>query len=265
MNIKPLNSETTENEINAPEIKKEENLDLKTDEALKVFHNEKGFLLFRIIIYLFLFIIISILVVLISTNQFKAMKITKLDFHWSWLILPIIGLTFLFIKLISCFFTLFELNRGIKKFKATANQDAALVMIKIYKKLIFSQVHHNWWAFIVSFYTTIITLIIYGLSKWKLTQEIINNSIPSWVYFYTIIGCILGSIFIIWLIFTIIRKKRIIDISHYFGLKISQFDSFDKQKNQLNRLYLKWFILTFLFLLFLPFLILLIIKKVRKK
>ncbi|WP_033161464.1 MSC_0882 family membrane protein [[Mycoplasma] collis] len=219
---------------------------VKPEQALKVFRNETIFLILNLIVYFILVFSVGIYTILLATNQFKtAFKITTKDVNWSWLIIPILILLFTSYKLIKTSLLLWEIKKSTKKFQSESEYDkknASFIMIKIYRRLVLSQTHHNWLSFIAIFYTTVIASIFYGFLKWKFARERFVDFIPSENYLFTVVGIILGTIILIWAIFSIIRFKRKSEINHHFGIEITHFDGIENSKRFLNRIYLKGFI-----------------------
>ncbi|MGZ9413499.1 MSC_0882 family membrane protein [Mycoplasma sp. 480] len=245
--------------------------------AYKIFALENKIILSMLLFYSIMILIISILITLIATNSFKAMKIVDRDYSWSWFIIPVGLLSYSFFKFIMKLIEFSSIKKALKFYRIELEKNTQAIptfIAQLYKKLIKQQIHHNWFLVFSIFYMGIFTLFIWYF-KDKNYHDIFLN-FKAWISALSpnpqllsiILSLIILGNIVIWAILTIARKKRTNDIQDYFGYQIVKDTEIDQMKIKMNKGYLKLFFLSIAIILILPIITLLIVKRIilkRKK
>ncbi|TPR53903.1 MSC_0882 family membrane protein [Metamycoplasma neophronis] len=187
---------------------------------------------------------------------------------WGWYIVPV----FLMVLTLSNFiFESIELT-GIKRniavyresIKAGSSSTPPFISL-LYRKLMLKQVYRTWIVVAIIFYVGLFTLAFWGLQdkKWgKLDfNKWIHNSFPNPnIVVYVLCG-IMGLVLILFIINTIFRKKRMVDIQSFFGNEVMNYSELAEKRSKAHHKCAKIFFLSILVILVLPFILYIILKK----
>ncbi|RMA79101.1 hypothetical protein JN00_0152 [Metamycoplasma subdolum] len=190
---------------------------------------------------------------------------------WTWYIVPvalgIITFTIFTIETIE----LLGINNQIKTYRDSIRigQISTPAFIpKLYLKLIMKQVRRTWLLVAILFYVGLFTLIFWALQdatwgalKWK---EWIHKSFPNPNNVVYILCAVMASAIILFIVGTILRKKRLTDIQSFFSNEVIDYNQLQVQKSNAHKFWAKVFFISILVLLVIPFIIYIIVKKVKK-
>ncbi|WP_373436494.1 MSC_0882 family membrane protein [Metamycoplasma equirhinis] len=217
-------------------------------------------------------LIINTLLILISITSILFLKYAPILFAtttkipWGLYLIPSLiicfNLYFLIIKLIYFF--------AIKKALLLYKQDhfVSPLISLIYQKLVFNQVKRFWFTIAFLFYGSLIALIFYFLKgvEWKFFKFkewfVIAFKNPNLVFYFLTNLLILNLL--IYIILTIVNKKRTADIQVFYRNEIN-LQNIENNKSKLNKTLAKIFIFSILTILIAPLITYLIARKIRKK
>ncbi|MDP4042676.1 MSC_0882 family membrane protein [Mycoplasmopsis arginini] len=241
----------------------------------KVFRSEKNIKSFNLIIFsltLIASLTLSLLFAFYPTlfSNFLTEGATKVP--WGWYIAPVL---FGVISLVLFIMDAIELN-GIKKsveyYREQLSEGITFTppfVISLYEKLMRKQVRRTWLVVAILFYVGLFTLIFWALKdvEWKVLnfKKWIHDTFsnPDLVV-YILCGIMLMVLFL-FIIGTIHRKKRMVDIQMFFGNEVMNYTELSKERSAAHKFWAKVFFLSILILLVIPIIILLIVKKIVKR
>lgn len=241
----------------------------------KVFRSEKNIKSFNLIIFsltLIASLTLSLLFAFYPTlfSNFLTEGVTKIP--WGWYIAPVL---FGVISLVLLIMDAIELN-GIKKsveyYREQLSEGITFTppfVISLYEKLMRKQVRRTWLVVAILFYVGLFTLIFWALKdvEWKVLdfKKWIHDTFsnPDLVI-YILCGIMLMVLFL-FIIGTIHRKKRMVDIQMFFGNEVMNYTELSKERSAAHKFWAKVFFLSILILLVIPIIILLIVKKIVKR
>lgn len=192
--------------------------------------------------------------------------------NWSSYIFPIIILAISVYKIIISLIEMRALKKAVTRYRADLAVGVSHhppFIVKIYRSLHVKQVVHNWLTFFLILHGGLLTLILWGLKdvswwifefdKW-IEAIFYNPDLMQWIFTIAII-----VIALIHVVFTIQRKKRVLDIDAYFGETIISISDIEEIKKQYNKLCRRLFIGYILVILVIPLLVKWILKFIRRK
>lgn len=195
-----------------------------------------------------------------------------LDYHWITYVPLIFFLALAMTKMILTLIELSSLKKSISFYRESLARNSRTTppfISKLYIKLNLQQVSHNWFAIFSLFYGTIVLIIFWWLKdvNWWIFdfKKWINDLGPDPMLICYLSFAILVSIMIIFILLTIFRKKRIIDIQAFFGNEVISQVEIEKMAIERNKALRKIFFFSILFILILPIIIRIIWKYSRKK
>lgn len=168
-----------------------------------------------------------------------------------------------------------SLKKSVKKYRNDLKdglKSTPPFISNLYGKLYVRQVSQNWFTFFIMFYFGIFTLFLWFLKdiNWWIFDfkhwTILLFGNPTLVITISCI-CLIFTI-IIYIIFTVLRKKRIYEIDTYFGMEVIPRSVVEEMKSNKNKWYRRIFIVSLLVILLIPLLIKLtkmIVKRFFKK
>ncbi|TPE56980.1 hypothetical protein FJO69_02610 [[Mycoplasma] falconis] len=192
---------------------------------------------------------------------------------WGWYIIPVLLMA---ITLTNSIFEGIELG-GIKnaivsyRELITRGQLTAPPFISIlYLKLNLKQVRRTWFIIAFIFYIGLFTLIFWALKDKKFSETVdfgkwIHNSFPNPDIVVYILCGIIGMVLVLYIVNSIYRKKRIIDIQTFFGHDVMNVNEVQTKKTNAHKFWAKIFFISILVLLVLPFIIYILVKKFGMK
>lgn len=230
----------------------------------KVFEYEKR----RQIITAFLSFIVSI-----GFSVILALLIVKiLDYHWLIYVPVVFFLALSLIKTILCLIDYSTLKKSIIFYRESLMRNSKITppfISKLYLKLNLQQVHHNWFTIATLFYGSLVLIIFWWLKDvnwWVFDfKKWIHDLGPNPINICYISFGVLGLILLSYIVLTIFRKKRIIDIQAFFGNEVISQVEIDKMTMERNKGLRRIFFLSILFILILPIIIRIIWKYSKKK
>ncbi|MBN4089232.1 hypothetical protein OF364_02475 [Mycoplasma enhydrae] len=220
----------------------------------------------------FLSFIFCLLFAFSPTSFSQLLKDPSSSVPWGWYIIPVVlGV----ISIVVLTFESIELS-GIKKSILHYRERIAegesftppFVAI-LYEKLMKKQVRRTWLVVAILFYLGLFTLIFWALKdkSWKALkfQEWIHNSFvnPDLVV-YILCGILIGVV-VLFIVNSIYRKKRMVDIQNFFGQEVMNYADLLKERSNAHKYWAKVFFISVLVILVIPIITLLIVKKFVKK
>ncbi|MGL4343029.1 MAG: MSC_0882 family membrane protein [Metamycoplasmataceae bacterium] len=273
LDIKPIYNSGTITFVQTPEqvhLKNLETLVIKDPKGIipngiyKVFEYEKrrqiATMIFSFILIILQIILISLLVTVFS------------NYSWVWYIPLTLFLVIFGLKFVMTSLDFFSLKKSVTTYRENLLNDSRTTppfISKLYLKLHFQQVNHNWITIFALFYGSIALLVFWWLkdASWWIFEfsKWINDLGPSPQTIGFITLSILIFILFVYIYLTIFRKKRIIDIQSFFGNEVISQLEIDKMVRERNKTFRRFFFLSILTILVLPIIIKIILKYVRKK
>ncbi|AWX69594.1 MSC_0882 family membrane protein [[Mycoplasma] anseris] len=250
-----------------------QNIKLKDPEGIipngiyKVFSLEKSIKVFMAFVETFIFMGALIIALLFGLKA-TWFKLENNIAPWTWFIVPVgsmgLSLTLFVLDLIEYL--------GIKKsivmyrdsIKAGAVSTPPFISL-LYRKLMMKQVRKTWLVVAILFYVGLFTVILWALQNQKWGEldwkTWIHKSFPNPNTVVYILCGIMSLVLVLFVINTIIRKKRMVDIQSFFGNESLDYNSLQEDKSKAHRFWAKVFFISVLVLLVLPFIIWILIKK----
>ncbi|AXE60935.1 hypothetical protein DA803_02465 [[Mycoplasma] phocae] len=239
----------------------------------RVFRHEKNIKRLTIIID-FILALVSTIVILLFVFQpqiFNTKKVIPFTIPWGWYIVPSLLLATTFINFISESIELIGIVRSITAYRdsiISGSSSTPPFISILYRKLALKQVRRTWFVIAFIFYVGLFTLTLWGLKDKKIGfldfQKWISNAFPrengANIVVYSLCG-IMIAILIIFILNTILRKKRMVDIESFFGNSGINYNEIADRKTSAHKFYAKLFFLSILVLLILPIVIYIILKK----
>ncbi|MBN0970409.1 MSC_0882 family membrane protein [Mycoplasma phocoeninasale] len=239
----------------------------------RVFRHEKNIKRITIIID-FILALASIIIVLLFVFQpqlFNVKKVDEFKIPWGWYIVPVLLFLITFVNFISESIELLGILRSIVAYRESINSGSSSTppfISILYRKLALKQVRRTWFVIAIIFYVGLFTLALWGLKDKTLGlldfKKWISNAFPQEnganIVVYSLCG-IMIAILVIFIINTIFRKKRMVDIESFFGISGINYNEIADRKSSAHKFYAKLFFLSILILLILPIVVYIILKK----
>ncbi len=197
---------------------------------------------------------------------------TVFDASWIAIVIPSVVLLLAFYK---SMITLGEMNY-LKKALLRYSEDLAIGLTdtppfisRLYLSLNKKQVKHNWITFFLMFYGGLFTLTLWWLkdvSWWIFDFKAWIHSLFSNPDLMVILFTVsLAAIVLIYLVLTIQRKKRLLEIDSYYGSQMMSASDLETIKQTMNKMYRRIFIMSVLVVLIIPIVVRLILRVIRGK
>ncbi|MBN3534936.1 MSC_0882 family membrane protein [Mycoplasma procyoni] len=279
MDINPLNSNdtikfsATKQETNAKELNKkavEDPLGVVPKGAYRVFALEGKLLIAHIIFWGVILLFLGIGASLYFTNSLGYLGVDTKKWTWTWLIIPIaIGL-FSFYKFFASIINFSSIRRSLKIYRSELRKDVQALpsaIARLFKKITFVQIKHNWLTIFFVFYTGLAAFLIWILQDKKFLWDVLN--FEKWIHALTpnpdflalMMAISIGVVLVIWIVLTLFRRGRTNDIAEYFGFQIEKDTNIEEIKSKKNKFYLKLFLLSIAIVTIIPIIAALIIKR----
>ncbi|MGX9339783.1 MSC_0882 family membrane protein [Mycoplasma sp. 2261] len=241
----------------------------------KVFRAEKSLKKFSISAYLFVFFLalISCLLFAFAPSLFSSYLSQDIKLvPWGWYVSPILFGLISLVLLILDVIDLNALSKSVDDYREKIKQGISFAppfIASLYEKLMRRQVRITWFVVAILFYVGLFTLAFWGL---KDTQWWILN-FKDWIHkafsdpnlvIYILCGIMLG-VLLLFIIGTIQRKKRMVDIQVFFGSDVMSNTELSKIRAEAHKFWAKIFFISVLVLLVIPIIILLIVKRIMKR
>ncbi|AZZ65206.1 hypothetical protein DMC14_000030 [Metamycoplasma phocicerebrale] len=241
----------------------------------KVFKSETTIKTINIIFLSLVFLTSLILILLFafsSKSFINFLKDPSKAVPWGWYIIPVLLGT---ISIVVLTFESIELS-GIKKsilhYRERISEGESFTppfVAILYEKLMKKQVRRTWLVVSILFYVGLFTLIFWAIkdTSWKVFKfkEWILNSFSNPDLVVYILCGILITVVILFIVNSIYRKKRMVDIQNFFGQEVMNYTDLSKQRSDAHKFWAKVFFISILVVLVIPIITLLIVKKVVKK
>ena len=145
--------------------------------------------------------------------------------------------------------------------------DAPPFISRLYGSLHKKQVRHNWITFSMMFYGGLFTLVLWWLkdSSWwifnfdKWIHALFSNP-DLMVILFTVS---LGLIVTLYIVLTIQRKKRLMEIDSYYGSQMMSQTELETLKQGMNKSYRRIFIISLMVLFIVPIVVKMVLKLIR--
>ncbi|WP_330463213.1 MSC_0882 family membrane protein [Metamycoplasma gateae] len=241
----------------------------------KVFRSEKRIKKINISI-----LTVSFIISLISSLLFGLAPSLFLSFlkegekvvPWGWYIVPVLfgslSLTFLIIETIE----FSSINKSIIYYREQLSEGVSYsppFIVNLPYKLTLKQVRRTWLVVAILFYVGLFTLIFWGLKdqKWGLLdfKSWIHGSFSNPDLLVYILCGIMLMVLLLFIIGTIHRKKRIVDVQLFFGNEVMNYSDLTAKKSEAHKFWAKIFFLSILILLVIPIIILLLVKRIARR
>ncbi|AWX42969.1 Uncharacterised protein [Metamycoplasma cloacale] len=236
----------------------------------KVFDLERKIKAFMLCIELIFILTATITALIIGFKpQWFQNEIEKAP--WTWFILPIlvgavaiITFTFDLIDIIGVKRSVANYRESIKSGISTTPPFIGL----LYQKLLLKQVRRTWLTVAILFYVGLFTIILWALQNQKWGEldwkTWIHKSFPNPNLVVYILCGIMGMVLLLFIINTIIRKKRMVDIQAFFGNDALDYNKMQEMKSKSHWTWAKVFFISILVILIIPFIIYILIKKLGR-
>ncbi|BAP39484.1 MSC_0882 family membrane protein [Metamycoplasma canadense] len=297
MDIKPIISGEKEDNkkfsIKRDETNNMENLEIKTKSLpsnvkktldpygvipngiFKVFVAEKRIKKFNILFFITIFFVsltTSLLFAFAPSLFQKFLKDGQTKIVWGWYIIPSILGVLSFIALIFDAIELNGIRRSVEYYREQINQGISFTppfVINLYEKLMRKQVRRTWLVVAIIFYLGLFTLTFWGLKdkKWGALDfnKWIHSSFSNPDLIVYVLCCIILGVLVLFIIGSISRKKRMVDIQMFFGNEVMNYNELAKERSNAHKYWSKVFFISVLVSLVLPIIILLIVKRIVRK
>lgn len=239
----------------------------------KVFRFEKVLYIFNIVFLSFLLIASGLIVLGLWFNFFTRFG-TEYTTKWTWYILPTLVFVGAITKLSLVLIEAISLSRTLKYYRQSVNKDEKYTpsfIVRLYKRIILRQVHHNWLTIFLVFYGSIFTLSFWFLRDqvwfwgWINFKEIISAFLWGPKVMTTLFAAFLISIVLLQIILMILRRKRLTDIETFFGHQVIAESQINIIKSKRNKVLFRLFIGSIFVILIIPALALWIAKRFIKR
>ena len=190
----------------------------------------------------------------------------------SWLSysVPIIVWVASFYKMFVTIFELSSMKKAIIKYREDLKFELNSIppfISKMYISFYKKQVSHNWLTFSIIFYLGIFTLLLWWLkdfSWWIFKMDLLIAKVfkdPDKMV--VILSAILIVVAVVHILFTILRKKRIMDINAFFGGQIASHSDLETIKSLRNKFYRRIFLASVMTILIIPLFIRFVLKRFK--
>lgn len=195
---------------------------------------------------------------------------TVFSSSWISLVIPSVIVLFSIYKLMITLGEKKYLSKSIQRYTedlVIGISDTPPFISRLYMSLNKKQVRHNWITFTLMFYGGLFTLILWWLkdtswwifdfSKW--IHGLFSNP-ELMVILFTVS---LAIVIVLYIVLTIQRKKRILEIDSYFGSQMMSQSELETMKRDMNKTYRRLFIISVMVILIIPFVVRWVLKFIR--
>ncbi|WP_373441135.1 MSC_0882 family membrane protein [Metamycoplasma equirhinis] len=215
--------------------------------------------------------IICIILFACVPQSFNFNKVANFKLPWGWYIVPILLATLTLVNLIIETIEYLGIKKSVIAYRESIRSGTSTTppfIALLYRKLIVKQARRTWAVIAVIFYVGLFALTLWGLKDkvWgKLNFKAwIHNAFPGEnganIVLYALCG-IMIVVLVLFIVNTILRKKRMVDIQSFFGTEVMNYSELAEKKSATHRFYAKIFFLSVLIILVLPIIVYLILKK----